>query len=174
MMKSGRVCKDVTAKDMELREKLRALSAVDIHLSTLCNYLAENSIVMNEDEITNQAEDAPGRIYELEVNLAEQTRLHEDAVHRLNLANQRQQDTENRVISLSGQLDRACSSLWSSPGESSSNTHIEAAEQITTRLRSGMAQMEEDYKTAVHYVKSMFSIHYFSHSSLINHALQTH
>ena len=24
-----------------------------------------------------------------------------------------------------------------------------------------MAQMEEDYKTAVHYVKSVFSIHYF-------------
>ena len=84
MMKSGRLCKDVTTKDVELREKLRALSEVDIHLSMLCNYLAENGIVVNEDEITNQAEDAPGRIYELEEKLAEWTCLHEDAMHQLN------------------------------------------------------------------------------------------
>ena len=84
MMKSGRLRKDVTAKDVELCEKLRALSEVDVHLSMLCNYLVENSIVVNEDKITNQAEDTPGRIYELEEKLAEWTRLHEDAVHQLN------------------------------------------------------------------------------------------
>ena len=165
MTESGRLRKDVTAKDVELREKLRALSEVDVHLSTLRNYLAENGIVVNEDEITNQAEDAPGRIYELEEKLAERTRLHEDAVHQLNLANQRQQDAENRVISLSGQLDRARSSPRSSPGESSSNTRIEAAERKLAEAednhKTRMAQMEEDYKTAVHYVKSVFSIHYF-------------
>ena len=62
MMKSGRLRKDVTAKDMELHEKLRTLSEVDDHLSALCNYLVENGIVVNEDEITNQAKDAPASL----------------------------------------------------------------------------------------------------------------
>ena len=99
-------------------------------------------------------------------------------MHQLNLADQQQQDTENWVISLSGQLDRAHSSPRLSPGESSSNTRIETAEwklaEAEDNHKTWMVQMEEDYKTAVHYVKSVFSIHYFSHSSLINHALQTH
>ena len=62
MMKSGRLRKDVTAKDMELHQKLRTLSEVDDHLSALCNYLVENGIVVNEDEITNQAKDAPASL----------------------------------------------------------------------------------------------------------------
>ncbi|KAF8578415.1 hypothetical protein K439DRAFT_1362232 [Ramaria rubella] len=156
MTEGGRLRKDVASKDAELREKMRALSEVEVRLSTLRNYLAENGLVVDEDEMNNQAGEGPSRLYELEEKLAERTRLHEEAVHELNLANQRHQDAEAHVVELSNQLDQTRSNS-SSSREGSSSARAEAAEQKLAEAednhKARMAQMEEDYKTAVHYVK---------------------
>jgi chromosome segregation ATPase len=157
MTDSGRLRKDVATKDIELQEKMRNLSEIEVRLSTLRNYLAENGIVVDEDEMNNSAGEGPSRVYELEQKLLERTRLHDEAVQQLNLANQRHQDAETHAASLSSQLDQARSSQRSSPGEGSSDTRVEAAEQKLAEAEDNhkmrMAQMEEDYKTAVHYVK---------------------
>ena len=157
MTDGGRLRKDVASKDTELREKTRNLSEVEVRLSTLRNYLAENGIVVDEDEMNNKAGEGPSRLYELEQKLSERTRLHEEAVQQLGLANQRHEDAVARATSLSDQLDHARSSQRSSPGEGSSDTRVEAAERKLAEAEDNhkirMAQMEEDYKTAVHYVK---------------------
>lgn len=164
MTDSGRLRKDVASKDTELREKMKALSEVEVRLGTLRNYLAENGIVVDEEEVNKKTEEGPSRLYELEQKLTERTRLHEEAVQQLHLANQRHQDVEAHAASLSSQLDQARSSQRSSPGEGSSETRVEAAErklaeaEDTHKMR--MAQMEEDYKTAVHYVKSVFRLNF--------------
>lgn len=155
---SGRLRMDVASKDTELREKMRALSELEVRQSTLRNYLAENGIVVDDDEM-NKAGEGSGRLYELEQKLEERTRLYEDSMQQLNMANQRYQDAEAHAASLSNQLDQARSSQRSSPGEEFVDTRVEAAEQKLAEAednhKTRMAQMEEDYKTAVHYVKSV-------------------
>jgi DNA repair exonuclease SbcCD ATPase subunit len=171
MADSGRLRKDVASKDTELQEKMRNFSEHDVRLTTLRNYLAENGIVVDEDEMNNKNGEGPERLYELEQKLAERTQLHEEVTQQLNLANQHHQDAQAHAASLSSQLDQIRSSQQqSSPGKGSLDSRVEAAERKLAEAedshKSRMAQMEEDYKTAVHYVKSVFLGMIFSHYHL--------
>ncbi|KIJ46380.1 hypothetical protein M422DRAFT_66743 [Sphaerobolus stellatus SS14] len=154
MTDSGRLRKELASRDAELRDKSRALAEVEVRLSTLRNYLAENGLLIDEEEISNLAGETPARLYELEQKLAEQTRMHDDVVRQLDTVIQQKQEAEARVAALSSRIDQG------QTGSSGSSELVARAEEAENKLaeaednhKNRMAQMEEDYKTAVHYVK---------------------
>lgn len=156
MTDSGRLRKDLACRDGELREKTRAMAEADVRLTTLRNYLADNGIIVDEEKVDSLAGETPARLYELQQKLTEQTRLHEEISRELDIVNQQKEDAEAQVMSLSNQLDKV---RRASPGSNSEGleSRAEVAERKLAEAednhKNRMAQMEEDYKTAVHYVK---------------------
>lgn len=160
MTDNGRHRKDVATKEVELREKTHALSEVEVRLTTLRTYLTEHGLVIDEDEIGQQAAEMPTRLYELEQRLNEQIRQYEETGQKLETANRRHQEAEAHAASLSKQLSQAQQQVNHARANSADQnlkTRLETAERNLTEAednhRNRMAQMEEDYKTAVHYVK---------------------
>lgn len=158
MTDNGRHRKDLATKEVELREKTNTLSEVELRLSTLRTYLTEHGLMIDESEIGQQASELPMRLHELEQKLSDQIRLHEETSQNLEVATRRHQEAEAHAVSLSKQLNE----VQQSTGQANSvdqnmEARVEAAERNLAEAednhRNRMAQMEEDYKTAVHYVK---------------------
>lgn len=161
---TGRLRQDLAGKESLIREKAEEASDANVRLAMLRNYLVEQGISPDDDD-SNHAESS-SRIAELEVKLAERTRLQEDAERELEQTIRRKRDLENQANMLSTQLDRMRSTQ--SPGAHDdtqirvAETRVLEAEQKLDETERGykarMQQMEEDYQLAVHYVKYVHSI----------------
>ncbi|KAI9060535.1 hypothetical protein FKP32DRAFT_1595287 [Trametes sanguinea] len=160
---SGRLRKDLNAKESELAAKAKEASAAALRLEAMRSYLAANGIVA-EDEDGNalRADDVTAaRIQELEERLAERTRAHEIAERELQTVFQQKQDAESQVESLSAQLDRIRTTQSPSRrngAEAASEARVAELEQKLEETESSykarLSQLEEDYQLAVHYVKA--------------------
>jgi len=157
---SGRLRKDVAAREADLRDKSRESSDAIVRLGMLRNYLAENGISVDEDEIRRprgQGAASPVAIAELESKLAERTRLHENAERELAQALRRTRDAETQISQLSTQLDRVRSTQSPRHNDVASDVRVTEVEQkleeTERTYKARMQQMEEDYQLAVHYVK---------------------
>jgi chromosome segregation ATPase len=155
---NGRLRKDIADRDVELRDKAREASEATVRLGMLRNYMAESGIGLSEDDLGDRSNgDALSRVAELETKLAERIRQHEQAERELESALRRKRDAEAQASTLSTQLDRVRSTQ--SPalrGGDSDARALEAERKLEETERSykaRMAQMEEDYQLAVHYVK---------------------
>ncbi|GJJ09848.1 hypothetical protein Clacol_004072 [Clathrus columnatus] len=158
MTDNGRLRKDIATKELESRQKASALSEVELRLTTLRTYLTEHGLAIDEDEIGQHAAEMPTRFYELEQKLNEQIRLHEETSKKLDLANRRHQEAEAHATSLSKELNQVQQAFAKSgSADGGSEARAEDAERKLAEAednhKNRMAQMEEDYKTAVHYVK---------------------
>ncbi|KAF8140428.1 hypothetical protein EV363DRAFT_1579771 [Boletus edulis] len=155
-LEHGRLRKGFAEKDKELREALKDAADANVRLAMLRNYLAENGLNPESEESTTRLD--ASRIAELEMQLDERIRLHDNSERELAQTLRRKQEFEAQITNLTSQLDRS-RSRQSPIVESDSAAEARALEaenkleETERSYKARMQQMEEDYQLAVHYVK---------------------
>ncbi|KAI4528977.1 hypothetical protein K525DRAFT_230095 [Schizophyllum commune Loenen D] len=157
---SGDLRRELSDKDVELEEKSKQASEAAVRLRMLRTYLTEHGIVINEDDVhasrTNGVT-SPDVVAELETKLAERNRAYDNAQRELNQVARRHRDAEAQVSDLASQIEQLRASQSPSVGSADSDARLAEAERRFEETERGykqrMAQMEEDYQLAVHYVK---------------------
>ncbi|EPQ29219.1 uncharacterized protein PFL1_06868 [Pseudozyma flocculosa PF-1] len=145
------------SKDIELRDRSRAVEAAQVKASLLKQFMADRGVsVPNDDELSVKSGYADRRIRELEDEIDARTREVQDAEHRL-------QDSESRVEELTRELEHQASRRASRVAGADSAALAEAQEratraedelaETTASYKERMAQLENDYQTAVQFVK---------------------
>jgi chromosome segregation ATPase len=144
---SAQFRRDLADCETRLQDALRGTSDAELRLHALRNHLAENDISVDIEELiasspsgdsTNSTQPSASRVRELEVALASKTRQLENLERRQQMEGP---EARSRLAQdISDALSRA---------EAAERQLIEA----TTAHKEQMARMEDDYKTAVHYVK---------------------
>ncbi|KAI6047790.1 hypothetical protein EDC04DRAFT_22546 [Pisolithus marmoratus] len=154
---NGRLRKEYTDKEIELCGALKEAADANVRLAMLRNYLAENGISPDQDP-SGSISDSSTRIAELERQLEERIRLHENSERELAQAVRRTRDAETQFSALTSQLDHTQSSPQGLVVENDSAIvrAAEAERKLEETERSyklRMQQMEEDYQLAVRYLK---------------------
>jgi len=157
---AARLRKDLTSMENHARDKVKDVSDANAKLGMLRNYLAENGITIDEDDLRPSSRAnghaSPETVAELEGKLAERTRLHENAERELAQALRRKRDVEIQVTQLSNQLDSVRSSQ-SPANNADADLRVQEAEEKLEMVQQAHAlklkQLEDDYNMAVHYVK---------------------
>ena len=160
---SGRLRKELIIKDSELRDKTKENSDSEVRLGMLRNYLAENGLAPDTDELSSKTGDSSSRVTQLESKLAERSKLQERAERDLTAALNQKQQAELRAESLAEEVERLKVQGGSSRGL---NGIVDAAEyeqrleETDRSYKERLRQLEDDYQLAVHYVKYVCSIFY--------------
>ncbi|KAI0314774.1 hypothetical protein OF83DRAFT_1267104 [Amylostereum chailletii] len=163
LAESGRMRKDLTLRETELRQKSKEASEAELRLSMLRNYLEEKDIVLDNDGLPNKSDsEAVHRVAELEDKLAEFSRMQEKTERELQAVTRQKRDAETQVTVISTQLDRLRSTqspaVMSRNGDDSysdnrtleSDRRVEEAERT---YKARMRQLEDDYRLALQLVK---------------------
>ncbi|KAL1712368.1 hypothetical protein EV715DRAFT_278035 [Schizophyllum commune] len=158
---SGDLRRELSDKDVELEEKSKQASEAAVRLRMLRTYLTEHGIVINEDDVHSASRSngvtSPDVVAELETKLAERNRAYDNAQRELNQVARRHRDAEAQVSDLASQIEQLRASQSPSVGSADSDARLAEAERRFEETERGykqrMAQMEEDYQLAVHYVK---------------------
>ena len=140
---SGQLRQDLTDCETRLRDATRASSDCELRLSTLRNYLAENGVVVDIEELisngsTASTTAASARVQELEAELAAKTEQIENL--------------EGRRVNMSGD-GRSESSLGDADAVARAENAERALAEAVSQHKQQMQRIEDDYQTAVHYVK---------------------
>lgn len=139
---SGQLRQDLADCEARLRDATRAASDSELRLGTLRNYLAESGIIVDIEELiangpAASATATSARVQELEVELAAKTEQLEELERR--------------------HTNAAKDGRGSSLGDTDAITRAENAERALAEAiaqhKQQMQRIEEDYQTAVHYVK---------------------
>lgn len=160
MSDAGKLRRELSERDASLQEKVRDALDAGMKLAMLRNYLTENGISVDEDDVrsSSRALTSPSpAVTDLENKLAERMRLHENTERELAQVLRRTRDAEAQVNLLSNELDRV--RLNSSTGSNGNDGDL-GVQELQRRLAEAeqnhqvqIRQMEEDYRLAVHYVK---------------------
>ena len=146
--------KDLSDREAEIRQHLKTVSEKELHLKTFRNYLADTGIMVDEEEVAASSSGAPVRLYEIETQLAEQTRQQESLSLELQNARQQQQAAESQVKALKDELVRT---KEQADGSSESDERVVELERkladAETTSKERLQIMEQDYRTAVMCVK---------------------
>jgi len=125
--------KDLSARDAEVRAVLKKSSDAATRLGMLRNYLAENGIVVDDNEMSSAPGAGPSaQVVALQEQLEEQERLRDEAERELELISQQKQDMEAEVERLSAELERVRSTR-STDGENADEANLRA-EELERRL----------------------------------------
>jgi DNA repair exonuclease SbcCD ATPase subunit len=140
---SGQLRQDLTDCEARLHDATRAASDSELRLGTLRNYLAESGIIVDIEELiangpAASSTAASARVRELEAELAAESGRIEDLERRL--ANAVKDGRSGSSLGDADAITRA---------ENAERALAEAIEQH----KQQMQRIEEDYQTAVHYVK---------------------
>ncbi|KAN0060201.1 hypothetical protein ACQY0O_007530 [Thecaphora frezii] len=151
--------KDISSsKDLDLRDRNRAIEAAQVKASLLRQFMADRGVaVPNDDELSVRSGYADRRIRELEEEIDARTREVQDAEHRL-------QDSESRVEELTRELEHQASRRASRGGSGADGVVVLEAQErarraeeelaeTTASYKERMTQLENDYQTAVQFVK---------------------
>ncbi|KAH9857949.1 hypothetical protein C2E23DRAFT_864957 [Lenzites betulinus] len=160
---SGRLRKELNTKESDLASKAKEASAAAMRLDAMRSYLAANGVSVEDAEGNPlRADDVTSaRIQELEDRVAERTRAHDIAERELQTLLRQKQDADNQIESLSAQLDRI-RTTQSPSRRNGADAAVEARaveleqklEETENSYKARLAQLEEDYQLAVHYVKA--------------------
>lgn len=156
LQEAARLKDSASSKELELRDRNRAIEAAQVKSSLLKQFMAERGVsVPNDDELSVKSGYADRRIRELEEEIDARAREVQEAEHRL-------QDSESRVEELTRELEHHAS-LTASRGTADSTSVAEAnrrallaereLSETTASYKERMAQLENDYQTAVQFVK---------------------
>ncbi|KAJ8702368.1 hypothetical protein PTI98_001088 [Pleurotus ostreatus] len=158
MHTSASLGRDLSDKERESMEQSKAASDALLRLNMLRGYLSENGILLDDDMRPQfNGNSAPETIADLEQQLAELTRHHEDAQREVAQISHQKRDAEDQINSLISELDH----LRANSHSPSRTTEAEARaadlerklEETERGYKVRMLQMEEDYQLAVRYVK---------------------
>ncbi|KAF9270024.1 hypothetical protein L218DRAFT_1071519 [Marasmius fiardii PR-910] len=165
---SGLMKKELLEKEKEINAKAKEHSEARVKLGMLKNYLADNGLSVDDEDIAGSTASrspnaaTPVVIAELENKLSEKSRLHDNTERELAQALQRSREFEEQITLLHSQLERARSQAISSSngngtGRSDADARVEEAEtkiqELEIHYKGKIQQMEDDYQLAVHYVK---------------------
>lgn len=151
---TARLHQQCTGLEEEVIAKSKENAEVNLRLATLRNYLAENGLGIDEEAVAQRGSGSPAVMAELEVKLAERTRLHENTERELNQLARRKREVDSQVASLTTQLEQARAQGGSEGADRSQIVELEQKlEETEQSYKTRLAQMEEDYQLAVHYVK---------------------
>jgi len=160
---SGRLRKELIVKESELKDKVKETSDAEVRLGMLRNYLAENGLAPDTDELSSKAGDSSSRVAQLESKLAERSKLQERAERDLSAAINQKQQAELRAESLAEEVEKIKAQGGSSRALNGVGDAVEYDQRLEETERSykeRLRQLEEDYQLAVHYVKYADSILY--------------
>ncbi len=170
--RSSEAQKALAERDVHLNETSRAAATAELQLVTLRNYLAENRIPVDIEELlTGHVKGQPGvnvfQLQNLEDQLEDKSRQLEDSERALRAAEAGRRVAEDKLQEISGGSSRSQSPLASAiaRAEAAEKQVVEAEQAHKERLQ----QMEADYQTAVHYVKYVdysFPLLYFTDNLL--------
>ncbi|KAI0027318.1 hypothetical protein K488DRAFT_61970 [Vararia minispora EC-137] len=142
---TGRMRKELTAREGELRQKVKDATDAELRLGMLRNYLEENDIVLDPAGLPSKADnEALFRVQELESKLAEYSQQQERTERELQAVSRQKRDAEAQLSAVSNQLDR----LRSTQSPTSARDGEDDPD-----YRRRMRQLEDDYRMAVHFVK---------------------
>ena len=153
---SGRLRKDLIVTESELRDKAKEASDTEVRLSMLRNYLAENGLAPDTDELNSKAGDSSSRVAQLESKLTEKSKLQERAERDREAALNQKQQAELRAESLAEEVERLKTLGGGSRGINGVADAVEYEQRIEETERTykeRLRQLEDDYQLAVHYVK---------------------
>ncbi|KAK0246372.1 hypothetical protein EDD85DRAFT_54859 [Armillaria nabsnona] len=158
---SSRLRRDVADREETLRERSKEVADTQVRLGMLRNYFAENGVEVDEDELPSRSKvngTSSTAAADLDHKLAEQQALREETEQELAQALHRTKELENRIGQLTSQLDHVRSTQTPSRGDdmTAENRLVQAErrfEETEKSYKERMAQMEDDYQVAVHYVK---------------------
>ncbi|KAG9001695.1 Negative regulator of mitotic exit [Tulasnella sp. JGI-2019a] len=157
---TGRLRKDLSVREHELREKSKSAADTEVRLGMLRNYLADNGLVVDEEDMTSsQSSGSNGsRLQQLQQQAQQSKQEHQDLELRIQDIQREKEDAESKVRSLTSKLDQARNSTVRSPTSAEDGQgRVMAAErrlaEAETAHREKMQTMERDYQTAVQYVK---------------------
>ena len=156
---SGRLRKDLIFKESELRDKAKEASEAEVRLAMLRNYLAENGLAPDTDELNSKTGDSSSRVAQLESKLTEKSKLQERAERDREAAINQKQQAELRAKSLSEEVERLRALGGSHRGINGVADAVEYEQRIEETERTykeRLRQLEDDYQLAVHYVKYVF------------------
>lgn len=154
---SGRLRKDLVAKESELRDKAKEASDADVRMGMLRNYLAENGLAPDTDDLNSKVGgDSSSRVAQLESKLTEKSKLQERAERDREAAINQKQQAELRAESLAEEVERLKTLSGSSRGINGVAGAVEYEQRLEETERTykeRLRQLEDDYQLAVHYVK---------------------
>ncbi|KAH7106738.1 hypothetical protein BKA62DRAFT_214496 [Auriculariales sp. MPI-PUGE-AT-0066] len=157
LAEAGRTRKETSQKELELQDKIRQASDTELRLTVLKTYLAEQGVMVDEEKIASEGGEHPMRVHELESQLDERTRAHEQALREIEHLKRSHDEMESHMGKLSTQLDRVRSSQSPGSNESDPDARVATVErklaEVEQTHRDRMTQMEGDYQTAVNYAK---------------------
>ncbi|KAK7695003.1 hypothetical protein QCA50_002191 [Cerrena zonata] len=155
LAESGRLRKELAVKEVELRDRTHEQSSLGVRLDMLRNYLAEQGIVEGQDLKSGRV--SPTRIAELEDQITETTRLQQRTERDLQKVLQQKRDAEARVESLTSEVVQLQNSPQPNGVDVNAETRAHEAEkkleETESTYKARLAQLEDDYQLAVHYVK---------------------
>ena len=153
---SGRLRKDLIAKESELRDKAKEASDAEIRMAMLRNYLAENGLAPDTEELNSKTGDSSSRVAQLESKLTEKSKLQERAERDREAALNQKQQAELRAESLAEEVERLKALGGSSRGingVADAAEYEQRLEETERTYKERLRQLEDDYQLAVHYVK---------------------
>lgn len=142
-----------SSKDLELRDRSRAVEAAQLRDSLLRQYITERGLsVPGDEELSAKGNFADKRIEELEAEVDARTRQVQEA-------EQQAQDTSLQIKELQRELGFAGGSRGAQSGDAEElQRRAEYAEreleQTTASYKERMGQLETEYQTAVGFVKN--------------------
>jgi chromosome segregation ATPase len=156
---NGDLKQQVSSSERQLAETRELSSKAELKHAILRNYLANHNLLVDEEDLANSPTDGPNRVIELQSLLNQSTRDHEDTHQELELLRSRYKDVVEQVAQLSSDLERTRSDVDGTKGlanEGSRDQVLELQRALSEAEQSHqerMRQLENDYHTAVHYVK---------------------
>jgi chromosome segregation ATPase len=162
LAETGSLRKDLSSKEAQLRTTGRDHSETTVRLGMLRNYLAENGIVVDDSELSSSpGQGSSTRVRELQDELDELARSHDETERELDAVMQQKQDAEGKIEQLYEELEKARSAPAAKDTDESAELRAEEAErkleETEHSYKARLNQLEEDYQLAVHYVKYVAS-----------------
>jgi chromosome segregation ATPase len=159
---NGGLRKNLAVKETELRTTAKEQADASVRLGMLRNYLAENGIVVDDSEMSSPSGSSSSRVLELQNQLADLSHNNEEIERELDDVLQQKQEAEEHVQQLQEELEKVRAAPANGQGNDSDRADEaeRKLEETEQSYKARLAQLEEDYQLAVHYVKLVYPIRY--------------